>query len=100
MKRSVSSVLAERRKRRNSVTGRAFKLRHVKFAPGEMAIDAADVDASKPPVIARNRKEWKKFLSVKRGYVRLDSDLRSFYGDERNLNNLLRQLMELARSNS
>src|SRR5947209_1903163 len=99
MKRSVSSVLAERRKQRAAVTPSKFKVRYVKFTPDEMAYDAP-ADTSDPkrfPTLARGRKEWEQFLSLKRGYVRLDPDLRSFYQDDRQVNELLRQFMEMAK---
>src|SRR5206468_3466120 len=101
MKRSVSSVLAERRKQRAAVTPSKINVRHVKFTPEEMAyeVPADTSDPKRFPTIARGRKEWEQFLSLKRGYVRLDRDLRTFYRDDRLVNDLLRHLMELAKIN-
>jgi hypothetical protein len=70
------------------------KVRYVKFTPKEMAIDAGDVDASELPVIARGRQEWLKFLSVKRGYVRLTPDVLEFFKNDEAVNNALRKLIE------
>jgi hypothetical protein len=53
-------------------------------------------DPKRFPLIARGQKEWAHFLSMKRGYVRLDPDLRAYYQDDRAVNDLLRRLMELA----
>ena len=63
----------------------------------------APADTSDPkrfPTIARGRKEWDEFLSVKRGYVRLDADIRAFYPDDRAVNQLLRHFMEMAKRTS
>ncbi len=94
MKRSVSSVLAERIKQRRDVTPVKHSVRYVKFTPEEMAIDAGDIDVSRMPVIARGRKEWEQFLAVKRGYVRLDPDLRKVFKDDEAVNKALRKLIE------
>jgi hypothetical protein len=95
MKRSVSSVLAERIKQRRAATPAKFKVRYVKFTPEEMAIDAADVDASKAPIIARGSKEWEAFLSFKRGFVRLEPNVRKAFPDERSVNEALKKVIEL-----
>jgi hypothetical protein len=89
-------VLAERRKQRLAVTPAKHSVRYVKFTPEEMAIDAADIDASKPlggPVF-HGKAEWEAFLSFKRGYVRLDADLREVFKDDRSVNRALRKLVE------
>ncbi|HWE05014.1 MAG TPA: hypothetical protein VG326_21580 [Tepidisphaeraceae bacterium] len=59
-----------------------------------MAIDAADIDASKAPVIARGEAEWQRFISFRRGYVRLDNDLRKVFKDDEEVNRALRKLIE------
>jgi hypothetical protein len=89
-------VLAERRKQRLAVTPSKFTVRHVKFTPEEMAYDAP-ADTSDPkrfPTIARGRKEWEQLLSFKRGYVRLDPDVRAHFKDDKMINELLRKLIE------
>lgn len=96
MKRSVSSVLAERRKQRLAVTPSKTSVRYVKFTPEEMAYEGPE-DTSDPerfPTIARGRKEWEQFLAVKRGYVRLDPDLRKVFKDDEAVNKALRKLLE------
>jgi hypothetical protein len=70
-------------------------VRHVKFSPEEMAIDAADVDVSKKPrIVIRGVDEWKRFLSFKRGYVRLDDDVAQVFKDASSVNRALRKLLE------
>jgi hypothetical protein len=70
-------------------------VRFVKFTPEEMAIDAGDVDASKAPVIVRGLEEWKRFLSFKRGYVRLDPDLKKKFRNDSTVNDALRSWLEI-----
>jgi hypothetical protein len=71
----------------------------VKFTPEEMAYEppADTSDPKRFPTIARGRKEWEQFLSVKRGYVRLDPDLRAHFPDDEIVNKLLREVMQLAK---
>lgn len=72
-----------------------FKVRHVKFSPEEMAIDAADVDASKMPMIARGETQWRKFLSFKHGFVQLTPELRKAFPDDKAVNEALQKVVEL-----
>jgi hypothetical protein len=95
MKRSVSSVLAERIKQRRAVTPRKIKVRLVKFSPEEMAIDAGDIDASKGPFISRGSKEWNEFFSFKKGFVRLDPAIRKAFPDDKAVNEALRKVIEI-----
>jgi hypothetical protein len=97
MKRSVASVLAERRKERQAVKPTPIKVRHVKFSPEEMAYDAAeDVSDSKRFVtVARGRKEWEQYLSFRRGFVKLDPDVRRAFPDDRSVNEVLKKVIEL-----
>ena len=76
----MSSVLAERRKQRGAVTSIGSKVRYVKFTPEEMAIDAADVDASKP---ASNGKK-----------IELAPDVAKVFKDSAAVNNALRKIIE------
>jgi hypothetical protein len=71
----------------------------VKFTPEEMAYEPpADVsDPKRFPTVARGRKEWQQFLSAKRGYVRLDPDVRACFPDDKVVNELLREVMQLAK---
>jgi len=63
----------------------------VKFTPEEMAIDAADVDASKDP----SMKELKRFLSFKNGFAKLDPDVRKAFPNNRVINEVLRHAAEI-----
>jgi hypothetical protein len=56
-------------------------VRYVKFTPEEMAIDAADVDASKPSAAVR-------------GFVRLDNDVAKVFRNSDSVNRALRKLIE------
>lgn len=89
-------MLAERIKQRRAVTPAKSNVRYVKFTPEEMAIDADDIDASNPPLIARSREDWERFLSFKRGYVRLDGDLREAFESDEAVNQTLRKAVEIA----
>jgi len=64
-----------------------------------MAYEApADVsDPKRFPTIAKGRREWEQFLTFKRGYVRLDPDLRELFKDDRGVNEVLRKAVELVR---
>jgi hypothetical protein len=81
MKRSVSSVLAERRKQRRAVTPSKFKVRYVKFTPEEMAYDLPK-DVSHLP-----------FKRVK-PKVELDDDVAKVFHDSAAVNKALRKLIE------
>jgi hypothetical protein len=59
-----------------------------------VAIDAVDVDASKPSPMGRDRKGWLEFLSYKKGFVQLDSDIRRRFDSGAAVNNALRKLLE------
>ena len=75
-----------------------IKVRYVKFTPEEMAMDVPDdvSDRKRFPMIARGRAEWEQFLSIKRGYVRLDSDLRAYFKSDAQVNNVLRHAIMIA----
>lgn len=89
-------MLAERRRQRAAVTPSKVTVKYVECTPEEMEYDApADVsDPKRFPVIARNRREWLQFLSFRRGYVRLEPDLREVFPDAESVNNALRKLIE------
>lgn len=72
-------------------------MRYVKFTPEEMAYEPpADMsDPEKYPTIAVGRREWLRFLSFKRGYARLDPDLREAFPDDRAVNAALRHVKQL-----
>ncbi|MGB7159827.1 MAG: hypothetical protein WBD40_17300 [Tepidisphaeraceae bacterium] len=106
-KRSVSSVLAERRRQRAAVTPSKFSVRHVKFTPEEMAYDpspeeTADwVPVGRGPgaMFAKPSREalaiWKRELERRKGYVRLDSDLRKAFPSDDLVNQALRKIIEI-----
>ena len=72
-----------------------IKVRHVEFSPEELAYDApSEIDFSKGPTF-RGIAEWRRFLSFKRGYVRLDPDVAKYYRDSQTVNDVLRKLMEV-----
>lgn len=72
----------------------------MKFTPEEMAYEPPkDVsDPKRYPTIARGREEWERFLSFKRGFVRLAPDLREFFKDDTQVNDLLRQVKAIIES--
>jgi hypothetical protein len=94
MKQSVSSVLAERRRQRRAVTPGKVRVRYVKFTPEEMAIDAADVDASKAQAVISSSGGLKPSGSFKPAYVRLDNDVAKVFRDSGSVNRALRKLIE------
>ncbi|MGB7159830.1 MAG: hypothetical protein WBD40_17315 [Tepidisphaeraceae bacterium] len=55
----------------------------------------AEVDFSKG-LVFRGVKAWRQYLSWKRGYVKLDPELREVFPDDRAVNALLRQVVEVA----
>jgi hypothetical protein len=69
---------------------------HVRFSPEEMAYDVpADVsDPRRFPVIGRGESVWKRFLSFRNGFVRLDPQLRKAFPDERSVNAVLRRMIQ------
>ncbi len=82
--------------RQSAIAGRT-NVRYVKFTPEEMAYDAP-ADASDPkrfPTLACGRAEWEQFLSFKRGYARIDADLRGLFKDDRAVNDALRRWLEV-----
>src|SRR5438093_1402510 len=105
-KRSVSSVLAERIRQRRNVTPAKVSVRYVKFSPAEMACDADEVDmANWVPVgrgpgatFAKPSKQlvaiWKKQMASKKGYIRLDPDVRKAFPSNESVNAALRAMMK------
>jgi hypothetical protein len=71
----------------------------VKFSPEEMAYDAP-ADTKEPAFSIRGKAEWEQFLSFKRGFVRLDRDLRAYFKNDQQVNHVLRHVMEIMQSNS
>jgi len=94
MKRSsVLSVLDELREKRKLAMPVNFKVRKVKFTPEEI-----ECEVPKEVTIDNtwmNVKEWEALRSFKQGFFRLDSDLKKFFTDERQINNALRQAIAL-----
>lgn len=93
MAMDMAELLAERIKQRSGVTPAKINVRYVKFTPEEMTIDAGYVDASKGPFIARGTKEWEDFLSFRRGFVRLDPEIRKAFRDDRSVNEALKKFI-------
>jgi hypothetical protein len=81
MKKSVSSVLAERIKERRAVTPAKIKVRYVKFSPEEMEYDIP-ADVSHLP-FKRARKT-----------VELEEDVAKVFRDSATVNNALRKLIQ------
>ena len=106
MKRSVSSVLAERIKVRRAVTPVKHKVRCVKFSPEEMAYEIPE-DTSHFFPVGRGRnslfaKPSRKFLDQLSKHLganpymaRLDADVPRTFPDDRVLNQALRKLIEI-----
>ena len=85
---------------KSSDTLQSAKVRFVKFTPEEMAYNAPpDVsDPKRYPIVARDVNEWKKFLTFKRGFTRLDPDVRKAFPDDQAVNEALRLLVSTARN--
>lgn len=92
-RRSVSSALAELREKRKRVTPANYVVRKVKFTPEEMAYEAPK--EVKVDDTWMNVKQWEAWRSFKRGFFRLDPDLKKFFKDERQINNALRRAIAL-----
>jgi len=71
--------------------------REVEFTPEEMAIDCP-MDTSDPetyPTITRGDKDWKKFVTFRNGFVRLDPEIRKVFPDNRSVNEALRTFLRI-----
>ena len=60
-----------------------------------MAIDAADVDASKGPFIRKGTEEWEAFFTFKRGFVGLEPEIRKAFPNDKSVNDVLKKVLEL-----
>ncbi|HEV2296507.1 MAG TPA: hypothetical protein VGR35_21865 [Tepidisphaeraceae bacterium] len=61
----------------------------------EMAYEPpAEVDFS-TGLVFHGMKEWRRYISWKRGYVKLDPDLRKLLPDDRKVNQILRNALAL-----
>jgi hypothetical protein len=90
-------VLAARRRERASVITPKLKVRYVKFTPEEMAYDIPP-DTSDPkrfPTLGRGPKDWKKFMTFRNGFIRIDPKLRKAFPDDRSVNAALQKVIEL-----
>jgi hypothetical protein len=81
MKRSVSSVLAERRRQRRAVTPTKVSHRSVKFTPEEMAYEMPEDVSHLDFKPARRR-------------VELEADVAKVFKDSASVNKALRKLIE------
>ena len=71
-----------------------IKVHKVKFTAAEMAYDApSEVDLSSGLVI-RGDAAWRKYLTARRGYVKLASEVRKAFPDDQSVNQPLRSLMK------
>jgi len=102
MKRSVSSVLAERRKQRKAVTPRSIVVRHVKFSPAEMAYEPPD-DTSRFTYVGRGpdnlfekppKHEKRLKAESSKPLVALDADIAKVFKTAESVNKALRKLIE------
>src|SRR5579862_3995161 len=91
MKRSVSSVLAERRKQRSAVMPNKLNVRYVKFSPEEMAYDAP-ADTSDWVPVGRGRKGL--FAKPDGKFVKLADDVARVFQNTEAVNNALRKLIQ------
>ncbi len=92
MKRSVSSVLAERIKQRRAVTPGKTKVSYVKFTPEEMAYDVP-ADTSDFVFVGRGPGNvFAKPRDIRQ--IVLDADVAKVFKDAEAVNNALRKLME------
>jgi hypothetical protein len=66
----------------------------VRFSPQELAYDPSPADTERWPLVARGFEQWRRFFAFRRGFVRLEPEVASFYGNEETVNNVLRKIME------
>jgi hypothetical protein len=92
MKRSVSSVLAERIGQRRAVTPSNFSVRYVKFSPEEMAMDVPQ-DTSAFVSVGRGKGHVFDKPS-KKSVITLDADVAKVFKDAAAVNKALRKLIE------
>ena len=74
---------------------RKLKVRHVKFSPEEMAYDVPpEIDFGRGAVFD-GVEEWQRFLSFRRGFVRLGDDLRKRFKDDEEVRQALREYVQI-----
>jgi len=59
-----------------------------------MAYDPSPAETEKWPVVAQGIKQWRSYLSFKRGFVKLDPTVLRFYRDSQTVEKVLRKFME------
>ena len=72
-------------------------VRHVEFTPEEMAYDVpGDVsDPKRYPTIGWSEKQWKRFVTFRKGFVRVAPNIRSAFQSEEAINAALRKVIEI-----
>ena len=69
-------------------------VKHVKYSPEEMAYDPGPEETERWPLVARGLDEWRRFFAFRRGFVRLEPELATFYGSAETVNRVLKKIME------
>jgi hypothetical protein len=59
-----------------------------------MAYDPTPEESERWPAVARGMAQWRQFFSFKRGYVRLEPKVASFYRDAETVNRVLKTFMD------
>src|SRR5882672_8327384 len=93
MKRSVSSVLAERIRQRRAVTPTKSSVRFVRFSPEEMAYDVPNDTSGFIPVGRGPRAIFAKPAKGSK-VVQLEPDVAAVFKDADSVNNALRKLIQ------
>ena len=93
MKKSASSVLAERIKQRRAATPTKHNVRYVKFSPEEMAYDLPE-DTSHFVTVGRGPGSFFEKPPKGTKSVSLDPDVAKVFRDAESVNRALRKLIE------
>jgi len=57
-------------------------------------------DPKRFPIVARGVKEWSEYINFKRGFVRIDPELRKFFKNDEQINEVLRHAKNLIEAKS
>ena len=55
-------------------------------------------DQKKFPTIGTDVKEWKKFITFRHGFAKLDPEVRKFFKSDKAVNEALKELLRIKRS--
>ena len=72
----------------------------MEFSPEDMAYDCPP-DTSDPrkfPSIRPGDKEWSRFLNFRKGFAKIDPELRKFFKTDKAVNDALNELLQIKRS--